>query len=256
MSEYKVKLAAALPKAEANGFDDYTISAALAATVTEGRSVQPRVALLVYDVKKVEVDPEGTETVHLRMRRVQPVLTVEGRRQAEQMLADEFAGQTGQALLPYDLSALSKSAFADLPRSTEEIDEKEAREQDMMSPTDELRRHLERVHGTEEAHLLTAEATEEKHRADHEGDALGPLAHDAGWFGWTRADLEAAEFEADESGSAEINEATAEHSMQADFDADAVAEIVDHGPVKPPYGSPERATYDSEAGLFRSEVSN
>jgi hypothetical protein len=246
MSEYKVKLAAALPKAEANGFDDYTISAALAATVTEGRSVQPRVALLVYDVKKVEVDPDGIETVHLRMRRVQPVLTVEGRRQAEQMLADEFAGQTGQAMLPYDLSALSKSAFADLPRSTEEIDEKEAREQDMMSPTDELRRHLERVHGTEEAHLLTAEEAEEKHRADHEGDTLGPLDHDIEWTGWTRADLEAAaaeeggptsqeEIEAirsrapevaadpwaeDESEPAETNVVRAEHSMQADMDAE------------------------------------
>jgi hypothetical protein len=197
MSEYKVKLAAALPKAEANGFDDYTIAGALAATVTNGRSVQPRTALIVYDVKKVEVDPDGIETVHLRMRRVQPVLTIEGRRQAEQMLADEFAAQTGQSMLPYDLSALSKSAFADLPRSTEEIDQKEAAEQDLMSPTDELRRHLEVVHGSEDARTMTAEKSEEKHRADHDGDVLGPLEHDREWFGWTRADLEQAEFDAD-----------------------------------------------------------
>lgn len=198
MSEYKVKLAAALPKGESNGFADYVIVGDLAETTIGERSVQPRVALLVYDVKKTEIDPDdGTKTVVLRMRRVQPVTTVEGRRQAEQMLADEFSAQTGQAMLPYDLSALSKSAFADLPRSTEEIDEKESREQDMMSPTDELRRHLERVHGTGEAHLLTAEAAEEKHRADHDGGVLGPLTHDVEWTGWTRADLEAAEFEAD-----------------------------------------------------------
>jgi hypothetical protein len=197
MSEYKVKLAAALPKADANGFDDYASVGPLATSGITGRSIQPRVALLVYDVKKVEVDPDGVTTVHLRQRRVQPVLTDAGRRLAEQMLADEYANQTGQAMLPYDLSALSKSAFADLPRSIEEIDKTEADEQDTMSPTDELRRHLERVHGTQEAHLLTAEAAEEQHRADHDGGVLGPLEHDRDWIGWTRADLEAAEFESD-----------------------------------------------------------
>lgn len=198
MSEYRVKLAAALPKGESNGFADYTIVGALAETTIGERSVQPQVALLVYDVKKVEIDPDdGTKSVVLRMRRVQPVLTIEGRRQAEQMLADEFAAQTGQSMLPYDLSALSKSAFADLPRSTEEIDQKEAAEQDLMSPTDELRRHLEVVHGSEDARTMTAEESEEKHRADHDGDVLGPLEHDREWFGWTRADLEQAEFEAE-----------------------------------------------------------
>lgn len=197
MSEYKVKLAAALPKADANGFDDYSIVGPLATSGITGRSIQPRVALLIYDVKKVEVDPDGVTTVHLRQRRVQPVLTDGGRRLAEQMLADEYANQTGQAMLPYDLSALSKSAFADLPRSIEEIDKTEADEQDQMSPTDELRRHLERVHGTQDAHLLTAEAAEAQHEADHDGDVLGPLAHEPDWMGWTRADLEAAEFEAD-----------------------------------------------------------
>lgn len=30
--------------------------------------------------------------------------------------------------------------------------------------------------------------------------------------------------------------------------ADEVAEIVDHGPVKPPYGTPEREAYDREHG--------
>jgi hypothetical protein len=200
MSEYRVKLAAALPKGESNGFADYTIVGALAETTIEGHSVQPRVALMVYDVKTTGIDPDdGTKTVVLRIRRVQPVLTVEGRRQAEQMLADEFAAQTGQAMLPYDLSALSKSAFADLPRSTEEIDQREADEQDLMSPTDELRRHIEVVHGSEDARTMTAEEAEEKHRADHDGDVLGPLDHDREWFGWTRADLEQAEFQADDT---------------------------------------------------------
>lgn len=217
MSEYKVKLNPALPKGESNGFADYTIVGALAETTIGERSVQPGVALLVYDVRKTEIDPDdGTKTVVLRMRRVQPVTTVEGRRQAEQMLADEFAAQTGQSMLPYDLSALSKSAFADLPRSTEEIDQKEAAEQDLMSPTDELRRHLEVVHGSEDARTMTAEEAEEKHRADHDGDVLGPLEHDREWFGWTRADLEQAEFDAD--GVEVADDVTAEAENLADPD--------------------------------------
>lgn len=244
MSEYKVTLAGALPKGDANGFDDYTISKPLFRSRADGTEERPRVALIIYGIRNADHGKDGINTVKIETLRAEPILTDTGRRLAEQMLADEYAARTGRAMLPYELTALSKSAFADLPRSTEEIDEKESREQDMMSPTDELRRHLERVHGTEEAHLLTAEAAEEKHRADHDGDVLGPLAHDVEWTGWTRADLEAAEFEAenddsepygengavaeDESEPAETNTATAEYSMQANA--------------------------DSEAGLFRSPV--
>jgi hypothetical protein len=201
MSEYKVKLLAALPKGDGNGFDDYTLVGQLVGDRREGHGSPPRVALLVYGTKDVILGKDGVDTARLEVLRVEPVHTEPGRRLAEQMLADEFAARTGQAMLPYDLAALSKAAFADLPRSVAEIDEGEERERDSMSPTDELRRHLERVHGAESAHLFTAEEAEAVHRADHDGDVLGPLAHDRDWFGWTRADLEAAESESEDDGT-------------------------------------------------------
>jgi hypothetical protein len=191
MSEYKVKLAAALPKSDANGLD-YTIIADLAEAGLAKEHVSPRVALLVYDLKKADVDADGVATAVLRIRRIEPVTTNDGRRAVECLLDTEYRHRTRSPMMPYELSSLSKSTFADLPRTTEEIDEKEAREQDLMSPTDELRRHLERVHGVEDADLLIAEGADERHRTDHEGDELGPLAHDSEWMGWTRADLETA----------------------------------------------------------------
>lgn len=201
MSEYKVKLAAALPKGDGNGLD-YTITAELAEAGLAQRSVAPRVAILVYDLKEAKYDADGVATAVLRIRRVEPVMTNAGRRAVEQMLNAEYSNRTGNALMPHELDALSKAAFADLPRTAEEIDEREAREQDMMSPTDELRRHLSRVHGIEDAHLLTAEGADEKHRADHDADLLGPLSHERDWTGWTRVDLELAELEVEESGEA------------------------------------------------------
>jgi hypothetical protein len=245
MSEYKVKLAAALPKMDANGLD-YTITAELAEAGLAQHHVAPRVAILVYDLKKAEVDADGVATAVLRIRRVEPVQTNDGRRAVEGLLESEFSHRTGSPTVPYELAVLSRDAFADLPRTPEEIDEKEAREQDMMSPTDELRAHLRVVHGTEDAHLLTAEGADEQHRADHDGALLmGSAAHEADWIGWTRADLELAAAESldespnvdehldgagivhpvdpwagDESEPAETNVVRAEHSMQADDDQD------------------------------------
>lgn len=268
MSEYKVKLASKLPKGELNGFD-YTIISELAEAGLAMRSTSPRVAILVYGLNKSEGDPaNGTATAVLGVLRVEPVLTNAGRRAVEELLVSEFSHRTGAAILPFEAVALSKAAFADLPRTVEEIDEREAREQDLMSPTDELRRHLAVVHGVGDAHLLTAEGADEKHRADHDGDVLGPLAHEANWIGWTRADLEAAEFEAEESGGAGETDPTtakvdapfinpwddsepagiegtdivrAEHSMQADMDAEAApgGEVVPLFRNAEPTGTPE-----------------
>jgi hypothetical protein len=230
MSEYKVKLAAALPKTDANGLD-YTIVSELAEAGLAQRHVAPRVAILVYDLKKAEVDADGVATAVLRIRRIEPVLTNIGRREIEGLLGTEYSNRTGNALIPHELAQLSKDAFADLPRTIEEIDEQEAREQDLMSPTDELRRHLTVVHGTEGAHLLTAEGADEQHRADHDGALLmGEAAHDVEWTGWTRVDLELAAAEGaepgdawqrDESEPAATSVVRAEDSMQADADADA-----------------------------------
>jgi hypothetical protein len=198
MSEYRVKLAAALPKTDANGLD-YTIVAELAEAGLAQHHVAPRVAILVYDLKKAEVDADGVATAVLRIRRIEPVLTNDGRRAVEGLLDTEYSNRTGNALMPHELAQLSKDAFADLPRTPEEIDEREAREQDLMSPTDELRRHLTVVHGAEGAHLLTAEGADEQHRSDHDGNRLGEAAHDAEWTGWTRADLEIAAAEGAEN---------------------------------------------------------
>jgi hypothetical protein len=198
MTEYKVTLAGALPKGEGNGFDQYALAEALFRSRAENRAEQPRVALIVYGIRNADHGKDGINTTKIETLIAEPVGTEAGRRLVEQLLTDEYAARTGQAMMPYELAALLKATFADLPRTAAEIDETEAREQDLMSPTDELRKHLERVHGVEKAHLLTAEEADSRHQADHEGLQLGPLAHEEDWIGWTRADLEAAEFEADD----------------------------------------------------------
>lgn len=197
MSEFAIKLAGALPKGDPNGWADPQLAEELARTVTEGRSVQPRVAVVVYDAKAVNVATDGEVTVTVRVRRVQPVSSMTNRRTIEQVLLTEYREQTGAAMLPFDVEAVTKQAFVDLPKTDEEIDAEEADEQDRMSPTDELRRHLERVHGVAEAHLLTAEEADAKHEAEHDGDMPEVLAHDRDWLGWTRVDLEAAQAESD-----------------------------------------------------------
>lgn len=200
MSELIVKLAGQLPKGDANGVADYTLAEKLYQDKIEKRSQAPRVALVIYKVREAKVGKDDIDTVTLEVSRIEPVSTVEGRRKAEAMFDDEYAARTGQAIPPFELAQLSKSAFADLPRTTAQIDEQEEKERDRMSAADELRRHLERVHGAREAHLLTAEAASSQHEADHRTDMFttGPLAHEEGWIGWSRADLELAEIDADD----------------------------------------------------------
>lgn len=195
--EYKVRLTAALPKGDGNGWDDATLAERLGRPRIEQRDERPHVALIVYSTQKAEISKDHVTTAVLELRRVQPVLSAVGRRLAEQMLADEYEAQTGGAMLPYDLASLSKSAFADLERTPSDVDEAELAERDLMSPTDELRRHLERVHGRAEASTMTALEAEHRHGADHDGDLPVALSHEADWIGWTRADLEAATAEAD-----------------------------------------------------------
>jgi hypothetical protein len=197
MTEYQIKLAGALPKGDPNGFADPVLAEELARTVVEARAFQPRVAVIVYDAKSATVGTDGEVTVTVRVRRLQPVASMTNRRAIEQVLLSEYREQTGAHVLPFDLESVTKAAFVDLPKTNEEIDAQEADEQDHMSPTDELRRHLERVHGVPEAHLLTPEAAEAKHEAEHAGDMPDVLAHDREWLGWTRADLEAAQAESD-----------------------------------------------------------
>lgn len=197
MTEYQIKLAGALPKGAPNGFADPVLAEELARTVVEARSFQPRIAVIVYDAKSATVGTDGEVTVTVRVRRLQPVDSMTNRRAVEQVLLSEYREQTGAHVLPFDVEGVTKAAFVDLPKTDEEIDALEADEQDHMSPSDELRRHLERVHGIPEAHLLTPEAADAKHAAEHDGDMPEALAHDREWLGWTRADLEAAMSEND-----------------------------------------------------------
>jgi hypothetical protein len=198
--ELIVKLAGQLPKGESNGLADLATNLAVYRDKMEHRYLPPRVALVVYDVREAKAGKDGIDVVTYEVSRIEPVTTTAGRRLAEQMLEDEFSARTGQAIMPFELAQLSKAAFADLPRTPDEIDEKQARERDLMSPTDELRKHLSVVHGVTDAHLLTAEGADSRHDADHETNMFldGPLAHEKDWVGWTRADLEEAEIEADD----------------------------------------------------------
>lgn len=201
--EFTIKLGAALPKGDdLNGFADSVLAETLCSTIAEGRSVQPQTALIIFDVKKIEVGADGEHIAHLRIRRAQPVQTSEGRRTAEVLLRDEYAAKHGD-MVPFDLQSLSKAAFGDLPRETDEIDEREEAERQRMSPGDELRRHLVRVHGRDDAELLTDGEAEHRHTADHDGELPGELDHDVEWIGWTRSDIEAATAESDDENSDE-----------------------------------------------------
>lgn len=189
--DYKVRLTAALPKG-GNGWDHSAIAEALGRPRIEQRAEQPRVALIVYGTRNAEVSKDHTVTAVLEILLVQPVQSEDGRRVAETMLADEYAYQSGGAMLPFELASLIKATFADMPRTPSQIDELEREQQDTMSPTDELRRHLERVHGRDDAAAMTALEAEHRHEADHAGDLPEVLDHLPTWIGWTRADIEAA----------------------------------------------------------------
>jgi hypothetical protein len=197
VSESIIKLAAALPKGEGvNGFDDEVLGDDLWTAKIEGRSGTPRVAIIVYGVKEAKADKNGDRVVVVEALRVQPVKTEEGRRAVETLLLDEYVGEHGD-ILPFDVKHVTAPAFADLPRSTDEVDQEEERERETMSPHDELRRHLERVHGRADSHLLTDGEADHRHEADHDGDLPGELEHERDWIGWTRADIEAATAESD-----------------------------------------------------------
>lgn len=243
MSEFQIKLAGALPKGDPNGWADEILAEELARTVTEGRQLQPRAAVIIYDAKSVNLGTDGTVTVNVRVRRVQPVVDDAHRRSIEQILVEAYRAQTGAAILPFDVESVTKAAFVDLPKTDEEIDQQEAEEQDNMSPTDELRRHLERVHGVESAHLMTAEEADAKHEAEHDGDMPDVLAHDRDWLGWTRADLEAAEAESEESGAGADD-------MVADGDETGV----DDGDSPHPDGTGEE--YSEPGSLFDDGTGN
>lgn len=198
MSEDTIKLAAKLPKGELNGFAAGLLAETLCTSVVEGHVPAPHVAVLILDVRKVEVDPEtGARTAVLGIRRVQPVQTDGGRRAVEAVLFDEFSIENGP-VLPFDVAAVTEAAFKDLPRSISEVDERESREQENMTAADELRRHLARVHQRDDALTMTEQEAQERHRADHAGDELPEhLRHAEDWRGWTRADIEAAEAESE-----------------------------------------------------------
>lgn len=200
MPEYLNKLSGALPKGTSNGFADDVLAEELWSAKIEGRNVQPRAAVIIYDVAEAKVNKDGDHVVTCRILRIQPVSSLTNRRALEKVLISEYREQTGAHLLPYDVESVAKQAFIDLPKTDEEIDAIEADEQDHMSPTDELRRHLERVHGIAEAGTFTPEEADSRHTADHDGDMPDVLQHDREWLGWTRADLEATEAEADDDG--------------------------------------------------------
>lgn len=197
MPEYVIKLAGALPKEATNGWADDVLAEELWRAKIEGRNIQPRVAVLIYDVQEAKVDKSGAHVVTTRVRRVQPVDSMANRRLLEQVLLSEYREQTGSHTVPFDVAAITKQAFVDLPKTDDEIDMEEADEQDSMSPTDELRRHLERVHGIGEAHLYTAQEADAKHEAEHDGLMPSVLDHEPDWIGWTRVDIEAATAETD-----------------------------------------------------------
>jgi hypothetical protein len=206
--KYKLRLTAALPKEpDLDGWADPVLAEKFCEDERNRREILPQVAVIIYGVRNVEVGKSGTDTGILEILRVQPVQTTDGRVLVKSLLEDEYDAQHG-TIPSYELLALSKRAFVGLPRPVSEIDREEESERDTMSPTDELRRHLERVHGRPEALDMTALEAEHQHAADHAGDLPTELAHDPEWMGWTRVDIEAAiaETGGDEEESADFAE--------------------------------------------------
>jgi hypothetical protein len=196
---YKVKTSMALPKDDGNGLEG-DLATNIVETVLSGRQVRPRVALLVFDAG-IEVKPDSTTSVTVRALQVLPVVGKDNRRQLEVMLRDEYCAQTGALSLPFELDLLLRQTFGDLPKTAEQIDEDQALQRETMTAADELRQHLRVVHGTDGTAGMTEAEARAAHDADHaDGGAVLPeaLRHEPGWIGWSRADLELAEIQAEE----------------------------------------------------------
>jgi hypothetical protein len=200
MTMYKAKLVPELPKEHGNGFAG-NLTTELTQLLLADRATRPRVALVVLVGDSAQIKADGTRILALRAAWVQPVTDVVNRRACEEMLRDEYLSQDGALVLPFELDELSHRTFGDLPRTPAQIDEDQARLQESMSATDELKEHLRVVHGVGEAGSFTAAEVESMHDADHAdgGAAMAEgMRHEPAWHGWTRADLEQAEIEADE----------------------------------------------------------
>lgn len=186
----QIKLSATLPKGMLNGFDE-ELAEELADLREARQRITPRAAVFLYDVQDIVLNADGSRTVRLRIRRAQPITLHDGRKAVAQALHDEIAARTGGDV-PVELADLSKHAFADVAESVEERDQREEAEREGMHPFDEMRRHLERVHGVENADTMTEFEAETRHKSDHEPGVLPEgLQHDEDERFWTWADIEA-----------------------------------------------------------------
>lgn len=221
---YKAKLLSELPKEHGNGFDG-SLLAEIAERLLSRQGVRPRVALVILEGEKAEAKADGTVIATLRASWVQPVLTPEVRRVCQQMLREEYLAADGAITLPFELDTLQAQTFGDLPRTASEVDDDQARERLDMTIVDELRRHLEVLHGVQDAEGLTAQEAHRLHDAEHAdgGAAMDPLSrHAPDFIGWTRAELEAAQIVSEEYASVGLSE---EDIMLAAA-ADAAAPVV------------------------------
>lgn len=101
------KLAAGLPKGEANGL------AALARQLID-EPTKVHVVVMLVDCKKISTDCD-TDDVEptARIRRVEAVL-IEDHEVAQRMLRRSLEKRTGKTVLPYDLEEDMRAAFGDI----------------------------------------------------------------------------------------------------------------------------------------------
>jgi hypothetical protein len=184
VTEYKVTLAGTLPKGDPNGLNNQLLAEKLFRTRAEGRVETPVPLVMLCGVRNADHGKDGINTVKVEVLWAEPVRESEDRRAIKGVLAAEYLARTGAFVLPFELSELLTAAFRDLPLTAEEQNRVEAAEQDMMSPTDELRRHLEVVHGVAGAKGLTALEAENRHEVQHAAGA----EHALDWHGWTLAE--------------------------------------------------------------------
>lgn len=189
--DQEVKMAAALPKGKANGLTEMARQLVREMVELDRSDVRP--ALVLFSVKEVKV-ASGSSTPVVQIIRFEPLTDVGHQMTAERMLVEEYRKRTGKGVMEYDLTAAMEAAFMSA-RDAAAQDEREEAERESMSPADEMRRHLERIHGVDNARGFTDQEAADRHARDHDNDGVGldeTNRHEADWIGWTRLDVEVA----------------------------------------------------------------
>jgi hypothetical protein len=190
------KFSAEVPKGDGWGVDK-AVAAAVKKILNGEKS--PLIPVIgVIDIKAVTTDPEtGNVIATVRVRRLESLDDLETIREGQRVLMRAWAAKRGEgAMLPFEEKEFIERAFDGFDVAEIEQDEKEALEDQDLSESDRLRKHLQTVHGWEETDIRLAmedSALRQEHVQEHEVPEPSYPQHDVEWWAWRRVDLDAAE---------------------------------------------------------------